>query len=288
MKQFLNCLLSASLILTFAGCKKLDFHHFKSYEFNKCGVSKYWTHWDCPPCDQWDTLFSITYNKATGYPEFIRCAFRTFAEPAGPYFLHVNYLQGKVIVKDESTDIQPFLTVWLNNAHRPDSTVAFDPQSEYTYHYRFKYQYGRLNEVYQSVIDRFGGNSGFHQLFRMTYDQYGNIIRMAADSLNEGSTGTGWFGYNYEYTYNYAVADKQQFYLEEVNDGLKPFILMRYLGMFDELQPHHERILVDETDRGYQDYYGTNLINHHYNQWGQLTDYSWPGSLTWNIVWKCK
>lgn len=274
MKHFLNFLLSACLILVLAGCKKVDFNHFQSYYFPKCNVTKFWTHWDVPGASQWDTLFSITYNKSTSYPEFIHCSFRTFAAPKGPFDFHIKYLPGQITVSDESTD-NIVLKVWLNNMHRPDSAEVFDPLAD-NYRYRFLYQLGRLSNVLQA--SRFS-QQNFEELFIINYDGHGNVTRMA-------SSPSSGLGYDFKYAYNYKVADKQQFYLEEVNDDLWGFVLMRYLGMFYELQPHNERIFVDETDKGYRDYYD-DLINHHYNQLGQLTDYSWSGSRTWNMVWKC-
>ncbi len=270
MKNFLNYMLSACLMLAFAGCKKLDFNHFRSYEFNKCGVSKFWTHWNCLGCNQWDTLFSIRYNKSSGYPEFIHCSFSTLAAPKGPFNFHIKYLPDQIIVSDESKT-NTVLKVWLNNKHRPDSAQVFEPLAA-DYRYRFSYLLGRLSNV---LFARQFTQQNFEQLFIITYDEYGNVIRMV-------SSASSGLEYDFKYAYNYWVADKQQFYMQEANHDTWGFVLMRYLGMFDELQPHNERILVNETNSGYGSG-DINLLNHHYNQRGQLTDYNG----TWNMIWKC-
>lgn len=130
----------------------------------------------------------------------------------------------------------------------------------------FNYTAGRLSNI-----------SGEYEL-DITYDGYGNVVKMEDPSLGAQS---------FYHTYDVSVSATKQFYPDGFyGDSYNSLFLAQFMGWLPDLEPVSKRTF-SRTVTGDYELYSSNLTNHVYDSEGKLISYKTFNVVTYTNVWNC-
>jgi len=191
--------------------------------------------------------------------------------------LSIRSFQKRLLLINTSNPLDTAYTVEFNSFGRPQTIAVGQGYSRFQL--SFSYKNSRLDSI------KFP-NSVFYP-YVCYYDSKGNITSIKSYVPEYGQ----YQGSFYEYDYS-RTAKNQVYFNEVTGDALHPFILLRYLDLFPELNPTNIRT---RASTGLENVYYLSrdyLINHQFDADGKLISFDAspaPDAFSSQVFidWKC-
>lgn len=223
MKKILHSFFIWSTILAFAigfvHCNKVndfirDLHDCEVRQYNYSIIEQFAPY-----------LYKKNYDQSGRIVEQIDFTFLAVGVPALKHYL-VRHSQKKLLFIDIDNLMDTVMIVQFNAHLRPETIVTSG--GLFNLQIKFLYKNNRLDSI--RLSDPFGG-------YKCEYDDNGNILAIKQFSLGHGQ----YLGTFYQYDYSRTI--KAQVYHDEAVGQVDfPFVILKYLDLFPELNPKNARI----------------------------------------------